>query len=419
MLKTLCLILITLVVCEIIARSFCYFFKFDNDFDRRARSVLGKHEVIRTDNGVWGAETVHPYFGYVFQCANSESKNSVHCPYGFSTSEDILRYTDSKNFNIVFLSGSVCNNVFREASSEIRAFFRQYTNKQINLFFLGAGAYKQPQQVWVLSYLLLLGAQIDAVVLIDGYNELVVPWYNYRSNVDYSYPYAWRERLHTTSQSINETALGYIFILRDIREGSARLFFRYLRFSRLFSALGTAADILIDKVIVHLSTQHLYSRATEAGYIGEANPPDVKSVIEKSCTLWARSALMINAICSSRDILFVHALQPNQYVHGKKELTYTEKKVALSEYPYTQKFREDKSLNAIWIPEGYKQMIQLGRQLAQKYIFIDATDVFNDVKYDIYVDTCCHVNRTGSILIWKCIERGARDKVAAFMKKHH
>ena len=48
----------------------------------------------------------------------------------------------------------------------------RFANQEIVLLNTAVGGYKQPQPLMVVSYLLALGAHFDAVINIDGFNDV-------------------------------------------------------------------------------------------------------------------------------------------------------------------------------------------------------------------------------------------------------
>jgi len=103
---------------------------------------------------------------------------------------------------------------------------------------------------------------------------------------------------------------------------------------------------------------------------------------------------MLYAISQANRLIYIHVLQPNQYVEGSKPLSDKEKKIALD-------------LNNSWsiaAREGYVHLISKGKQLKTKGIpFYDLSMIFKDSTEDFYVDACCHFNINGNILMGKNI----------------
>jgi len=72
----------------------------------------------------------------------------------------------------------------------------EYQDKEVIVFTMAAGGYKQPQQLMALNYYMTLGAEFDILVNIDGFNEAAIPVYEYRrAEVHPSYPRSWDFRV--------------------------------------------------------------------------------------------------------------------------------------------------------------------------------------------------------------------------------
>ena len=107
---------------------------------------------------------------------------------------------------------------------------------------------------------------------------------------------------------------------------------------------------------------------------------------------WARCSGEMDGLCRANGILYLHALQPNQYVPGSKPLSRVEKETAWYEgndYAYK-----------IAAQQGYPDLVRDGRNLRNSgEHFLDLTLLFKDVAETLYEDNCCHVNKRGNDLI--------------------
>ena len=89
--------------------------------------------------------------------------------------------------------------------------------------------------------------------------------------------------------------------------------------------------------------------------------------------------------------MYLHALQPNQYVPGSKPFTPFERKVAiLPAQNATRRAAE----------AGYPKLISAGSHLAEMGLpFLDLTRIFEKVEEPIYRDGCCHYHTRGYDMI--------------------
>ncbi len=93
-------------------------------------------------------------------------------------------------------------------------------------------------------------------------------------------------------------------------------------------------------------------------------------------------------------------LQPNQY-HSKKTFSPREQQIALGpEHPYSRA-----------VSRLYPRLVERSRELLEGGVaFLDATGVFDEVRVDVYSDSCCHYNDVGNrILVDLIVKEIGRD----------
>src|SRR4029079_14471571 len=67
------------------------------------------------------------------------------------------------------------------------------SGRPVRVVDFAMGGYKHPQQLMTLVWIQSMGVQLDAVVLLDGFNDVVLPEAENRgSGVHPSYPRGWR-----------------------------------------------------------------------------------------------------------------------------------------------------------------------------------------------------------------------------------
>jgi hypothetical protein len=117
-------------------------------------------------------------------------------------------------------------------------------------------------------------------------------------------------------------------------------------------------------------------------------------VYDRAASVWADASRMMYAICRQRKVVYVHALQPNQYVVGSKPLTEHERRTAYSpEGTWAQYARS-----------GYPVLLATGAALkAEGVPFYDMTRVFENVTEDLYTDDCCHFSQRGFAILSESI----------------
>ncbi len=257
------------------------------------------------------------------------------------------------------------------------------------------GGYKQPQQLMTLAYALALGDGFDAVILLDGFNELALSSFdNYRSNVAPHYPRGWKERVETLPDRQAQRLAGRTVFLRDQR---AQLAHGFSGSPWRHSITGNLVWRLLDR---RLGKALNRAQIEAAGYVPAENSyqwqgpfeprSDPADVLAETAALWRLSSLQMHRLCTAAGIPFFHFLQPNQYVPGSKPMTRGEKLVAYDDdSPYR------------WAAEnGYPLLVAAGAELRRAGVrFHDLSQVFKGVEEPLYVDNCCHVDEDGNRLL--------------------
>ncbi|MBF0102772.1 MAG: hypothetical protein HQK77_17865 [Desulfobacterales bacterium] len=348
---------------------------------------------------------LHPYLGYSGRPGakpwgehmpgfNSFGMMSVSgAPYPSSQKKDA--------FVVGIVGGSLAEIFANHVETEINAYVTSHykINKPIILINLATGGYKQPQQLFHIQYALLCGFTFDAIINIDGFNEIALASYNYNHSFHPVFPSIHHLGLMATLFSSSTPDIQTIKTLLRIHDVYARTFhilsilekppLGYSVFLNLFSELW-------------LKRAEIKANQLEYGLIEHAqininslfSPPPLPQgdIYSVAADMWAHSSRMLYAICQANHIRYVHILQPNQYVQGTKPLTFNEQTHAIN----------PENTWGISAKEGYSHLIERGHQLQAEGIpFYDFTMVFKDIQSDIYVDDCCHINALGNSIIAK------------------
>jgi len=342
-------------------------------------------EQVATDDGMAANPLFrdivsHPYLGFTFDSTSPEGSRL-----GF-IDMDVLRHNAAKDINVLVIGGSVASLFYRDAkdyfSERLGAYF---PGRNVRVFSGSCSGYKEPQQMLVFFYLLFLGAKIDLVINIDGYNEVALaPVENI--GVPPDYPRSWKGLADTSGSPTTRRLVGKIALARDVR---GWLLAGY-------QALGGAANtvdvlwFLLDKCVDRRIAA--YQAALEEALAGNDAPPVVydAETMARLADYWVRGSLMMSRAARDNGVVYVHVLQPNQYLKDSKPLSEEEVRHAYDEsFPYVR-----------WAREGYRLLedrIPLLRK--QGVSFLDATGVFRDVRETVYWDVCCHFNERGNVIL--------------------
>ncbi len=349
---------------------------------------------------------LHPYMGYV--------RNPLHLPrrveqrladvsineFGFlGPSPLAAKHADVAR--VVVTGGSVAEGLFVYSGEwlahELEA-SGAFDGRSVELVSLAIAGFKQPQQLIAVSYLLLLGAEFDAVVNIDGFNEVVLPYTDIIPfNVAASYPFRWNAMAIDSIDA--ETALAVARIGRaEMELETWRGFFSAfpLRHSAFALASWHVVNTRINGKRIRLEGElrekivaSVDTRPSMRGPPAQFESND--ALFENSVEIWRRASMQLWQLCRSQGIAYLHVLQPNQYVTGSKPFTPAERKIAI--LPSSNPTR-------LAAEAGYPRMIAAGPDLLEAGLpFVDMTDIFERIEEPIYRDGCCHYHDYGYRLI--------------------
>lgn len=300
-------------------------------------------------------------------------------------------------YTVVVLGGSVA------ASWSGHPLFAQllegdprFEGKDVEVLRYAHAAYKQPQQLIQLAYLLSFGYRPDAVINLDGFNE-VANGYNYsRAGVNPLYPSfpVWGGVLRL--QLADERSLELSLRLTAERERAERLVSGAIDRGWTRSALlgryveQRLAEINRTRSSLQRELLAVDSDARTGGdadrqVLGPEFEPGLESVVELAATSWFQSSLSMHTLCEARGIFYLHCLQPTKHDPGSK--------------PLTQEERDLDPGPVGWKPgveAGYPLLRAKGRELAELGIhFVDTSRCFADSPVTLYSDAC-HLVRKGN-----------------------
>ena len=333
---------------------------------------------------------LHPYFG--FGPSGVDERLARH---GEAFTED-----DGGRLDIVVAGGSVAVKFLRNYTEDLLEQVSadpRFAGREVRLLNLAHGGNKQPQHVIRLVVALGLGWRPDAVVLIDGYNELVFPAQNAHYDVEPFYP--------AFSQ--------WGPLLPEGRDGPAAREARYQERRQV-----ERAETLVERlerwgldhsaVVSQLAWWRMrpiaaaHRAALEelvASAAGEGSPvpgardlePFDERLLDAAVDVWVQHARSMHALCAERGIAFVHVLQPTRDDEGAKPLTADE-------------LADEQPDEWLWaVREGYPRLRAAGERLRSSGVrFVDASRIYEGIEEPLYVDRC-HLNTRGNVLLGAAI----------------
>ncbi len=345
------------------------------------------------------AEVVHPYLGFVLERTKQFQSSGAGIDMenlGFGPhSGTLLRDPGPEDATIAIFGGSVAANFVRNGRAQRLAerltATEPFRGKRLRVVLAGLGGYKQPQALMALEYLLALGARIDVALLLDGFNDVVLPMHdNLPNGVFPIFPRMWDARVRDLPSQPLQVALGRLALDRERRRDLAIRFAGFpLRFSRAAELAWFFLDARLTRAIVEDEARAEALRPRGGGVIA-TGPERVYAseddAVRDVVATWRRSSLQMAEAARAKGISFVHFLQPNQYVPGSKPLGEDERARAFDEQmPYRH-----------WVEVGYPRLVEAGESLrAAGVAFHDLSRAFADVHESLYVDTCCHFRPEG------------------------
>lgn len=354
-----------------------------------------KLETLAREDTRFRSAIVHPYVGYTANLPNFDLTHGFHGD--FSPEEP----PPNNVFSVLLTGGSVAELMGR--TELLQYYFDQFFKKnRIPLrtrFFNGAIAgHKQPQQLMTVSYLSTLGAKFDVIVNLDGFNEIVLPYHDNhrRGQVNPFYPRGWNQLMGTLLTQKRKRWLGEMVYLRAEKKKILDRFLdeNKLAMSSLYGIYHTMMLVRLQNRIqgLHDSLDEITSKSGDPEKLGprKFTESSKQDILEASANVWFQASLLMNGISNTVGAEYYHFLQPNQYVKDSKTLSPEE---------LANAYNDRKGYGPI-AADGYTILRQKSAQFFEHGInFIDATKIFKDNADTLYIDTCCHLNRTGYQLL--------------------
>ena len=365
----------------------------------RRAAVLEDDEGQGVDSG---RHTLHPYLGFTRDPdADDDTQASVR------PIEERLPLAPSEDRVVIAVVGGSVADVVAAGGAGLATELRKvdrFAGQEISVVSLAQGGFKQPQQLALLAYLLALGAHVDLVVNIDGFNEVALPAGELvPRDVFAFYPRGWDQRLAASGAEPRRVAAE----LRQKRRRRLDLARRFSgwpwRASHASALLWRALDRRAARGLAATERRLLEARSEDVAYGSHGprrNYDSAAEMYDDLARVWSRASLQIHHLCRGQGIEYRHFLQPNQYLEGAKPLDAEKASgLWLADHPYRQA-----------VEEGYPRLIRMGRELRDQGVaFDDLTDLFADRDELLYSDSCCHLTFWGNTLLQRAVAHRLAD----------
>ena len=361
---------------------------------QRQRHALVASGGLVTFKTPWVQEGVlHPYVGYAPIPHAGEAATGVA---GAVAAHPPMRRPGV--VTIAFIGGSFALGFVDHAAPRLLARLSElpmYRGKTLVPLNLTAGGYKEPQQLISVVYLLALGAEIDVLVNIDGFNDIALyPTEDAPAGAFPAFPRGWHRQVEGTLQGGTLRFMLQRVQLEQRRAALARAFsgwpWQHLHTANL---VYVALDRDIERRLA--VTDHQLLGAEDAARAARrAKGPEIRFANETEMlaylvALWQRSSRLLDGLARANGTRYYHFLQPNQYVPESKPMTTDERATAVKATRY-----------AGLVHTGYPMLQRAGRELrAEGVRFVDLTGAFAGHVEPIYIDACCHVSPHGNAIV--------------------
>jgi hypothetical protein len=356
------------------------------------------------------ALVIHPYLGYVVD----PSVNKRYSDYGFPASNNTDPITSKTDQNLIvgvfggsFAAGA--SSMSRDVLIQELKQLPEFRGKEIIVHTVSLAGYKQPQQLFALTYFLSLGAHFDIVINLDGFNEVTLPpLENLPKEVFPFFPRHWFASVHNFQERGILKVVGEISLLTERQKKWARLFagtplkydvagnLLWEFYNNRLAIQLTEREMSFQKYAVKGKEDTRYFvTGPSFQYEGEA------AVYSDLAKMWSRSSMIMSRLCEANGIQYFHFLQPNQYVANSKVLKKEELRIA---------FQEDHAYRK-GVVKGYPYLIREGKNLREQGVrFHDLTGIFAENDESLYIDSCCHLNKRGYDIIMMRIAESIRKE---------
>ena len=347
---------------------------------------------------------LHPFRGWAWRPEAASAQDSSDRPptnlFGFRSFDWDYRELEAADLVVGIFGGSVALGITNQGGDALLRALEELLPEQagrIRLVALAGGGYKQPQQLFLLAEMQMLGVPLDVVVNVDGFNEVGLGSRDAHRQYHPLFPYRnyWETLVQFAGGSLSEAQ---IVLAAEVLEHRDRA--RSLRRS-LARHPGWGRWQLVRAVVGARIADAERQAAVSEERLGELEPDDrfeVTARLPDPClgklyacwplitSIWQRSSEMMNALARDAGAVYLHVLQPNQYVEGSKTLTAEELSRA---FDLDRRWSRGARL-------GYPHLRRAGAELRARGVdFHDLTMIFSDHQETIYNDTCCHFNRHG------------------------
>ncbi len=381
-------------------------FSYERVWDEQGQRSRGEESSpVPHGAGAGFSRFVHPYLGYVYRNLREDRVNDRQgnlTDFGFGAGGQPIPKRSPEKVIIGILGGSVAGDFSVEGVGALERHLKaspRFAGKRFEFVNLAMGGYKQPQQLFALTYLLSMRAEFDIVINIDGFNEVALyPAEQAANGVFPLYPRTWHLLASDVPDPEFRRRVGIIaYHQKERQDWAARFVDSPVRYSMLASLVWKVRDRRLGKMVWDAqgdANRHRLEQRTYPAVGPQHRYPDEEAMYADLVATWSHCSVQLDRLCHANGIAYFHFLQPNQYVAGSKPIGPEERQAAWL----------DSHMYKPGAERGYPLLIEAGKELpAQGVKFRDLTRIFAQHPEPIYHDTCCHFNGRGHALMARAI----------------
>lgn len=340
----------------------------------------------------------HPFFGFDFVHMQEFAEN---------TRKYYLTKMSRESYDVAIVGGSVAAGFGHHGRTRLLERLRgdpRFAGRGMKVHVFARGSGKQPEQLNIVNYLLGLGHEFDAVINLDGFNEVALANGNRLLDAHPLHPSAPYWSKLVSGSEFDDRTMELLARVQGERDRSLRMVESWEDRGLYRSAiLGTLALSNLRKSRARHGdgfqklADHLAEMSKEANTLGPPWDGEFETAMDMAVKNWMECSRSLQAVCDARSIYYVHVLQPTLHDEGSKRVvTDDEVRTGRPSAGWEQA-----------VDAGYSQLREGGARIAGEGVnFLDATYVFLDVEDTLYYDAC-HFSVEGNELL--------ADRIAAHM----
>jgi len=363
-------------------------------FEARAipQAALQMHAYARPDAHLSEADAlpyVHPFAGWT---------NASTDEYAAQMARDTAS-ADDGFFDLLLIGGSVAGNLTVAGAPRLVQLLEadpRLRGSSVRVWSFARPSYRAPQPLAWVQWLLVLGARPDAVLSIDGFNEVAMALENSRRGLHPAYP-SFRYWSGLVRGSASDPAvldsIADVRLARRVQMAIARRalelgFHRSALLTRLTQARLRAAKRVTDEASSRLLEVHDLGAHRDVTLRGPPFAGDDRAAVELAIASWESAARALHVLCAERRIPSLQVVQPTLADAGSKRASSDE----IRNQTTTPEWAEGVAI-------GYPVLRERARALAAAGLpVVDATRIFAEVEETRFVDVV-HFDERGNFAI--------------------